>query len=115
MRRRHASLSDIATVHLIYHYEDESWWADSFDVPSLFAGGDSLADAKQLARQVVEAEIGPDTIIMEWVPLPDSMASVTTRAATRSDSERPAVFDDWADAEIADWEPQWSIPQKQLT
>jgi hypothetical protein len=61
-----------------YHYEDGSWWADSQDLPSLFAGGDSLEEARELVRQVVDDELGADTTIVAWMPVPEPLAQVVS-------------------------------------
>ncbi len=56
-----------------YHHEEGSWWAESQDLPSLFAGGDSLEDARAMVRQVVDAEVGPDATIFAWMPVPEPL------------------------------------------
>lgn len=61
------------TVHLSYYHEEGSWWAESDQLPGLFAGGDSLDDARALARQVVADELGDDMVIAEWMPVPSAL------------------------------------------
>lgn len=41
------------TVRIVYHQEGLQWWADSPDVDGFAAGGDSLAEARELAREGV--------------------------------------------------------------
>lgn len=38
---------------LRYHVEDGSWWAECPEMPSLFAGGNSYAEARSLASQAI--------------------------------------------------------------
>lgn len=67
------------TVHLTYHQEDGSWWAESEQLPGLFAGGDSLEDAKTLARQVVADEFGDEVTLAEWMPVPNAFEKFLAR------------------------------------
>jgi predicted RNase H-like HicB family nuclease len=61
------------TVHLTYNHEEGSWWAESEQLPGLFAGGDSLDEAKELTRQVIREELGADVTTIEWVPMPSTL------------------------------------------
>lgn len=93
------------TVHLTYHHEDGSWWAESHQLPGLFAGGDSLDEAKTLARQVVADEIGRDVTLAEWMPVPAALerfigASDATHAPTsKTDEPTSTSVEDWAQKE----------------
>lgn len=69
-------------MQITYHHEDGSWWAESHDLPGLFAGGDSLEEAKELARQVVSDELGDDVLVFEWMPVPDPFAAVVSEGAS---------------------------------
>jgi predicted RNase H-like HicB family nuclease len=71
-------------VHLTYQLQDGSWWAESEDLPGLFAGGDSLDDAKQLARQVVREEIGDDVTIFDWMPAPAELEPIVASKGARA-------------------------------
>jgi hypothetical protein len=75
------------TVILTFHHEEGSWWADSHQMPSLFAGGDNLDDAKGLARQAVVDEFGDEVLIAEWMPAPDGLASIVGYPNEESASE----------------------------
>jgi hypothetical protein len=81
------------TVHLRYHHEDDSWWAESEQLPGLFAGGDTLDDAKELARGAVRDELGEDVSIFDWMPVP--VALEPTISASRGSSARRETFDVW--------------------
>lgn len=97
-------------VHLTYEFEDGSWSAESEQMPSLFAGGDSLDDAKALARQAVRDEFGQDVTIFDWLPVP---AELEPTIASRGD--RPSKpFDAPTSGEPAPTplKPVWSFPQK---
>jgi hypothetical protein len=63
-------------VHLTYEFEGGSWFAESEQMPSLFAGGDSLDDAKGLARQAVRDEFGKTVSVFDWVPVPGELEPV---------------------------------------
>ena len=41
------------TIRIVYHQEGPQWWAESPDVAGLTAGGDSLSEARQQARESV--------------------------------------------------------------
>ena len=43
----------MALVRIVYQQEGDSWWAESPDVDGFTAGGDSLAEVRQLAREGV--------------------------------------------------------------
>lgn len=76
------------TVVLTFHQEDGSWWADSPQMPSLFAGGDDIDTAKELARQVVVEELGNDVLIVDWMPVPAPLERFVT-ATPASEGGRP--------------------------
>lgn len=40
-------------IRIIYHQEGLQWWAESPDVDGFTAGGDSLSEARELAREGV--------------------------------------------------------------
>lgn len=67
------------TVHLTYHLEDDSWWAESDQLPGLFAGGDTLDEAKELAKQAVRDELGEDVAIIDWMPMPAELEPIASR------------------------------------
>ena len=69
-------------VHLAYNYEDGSWWAESAEMPSLFAGGESLDDAKELAKQAVRDEFGEDISVIDWMPAPAELEPIIASKGT---------------------------------
>lgn len=87
------------TVHLSYHHDDGSWWAESDQIPSLFAGGDSLDDAKQLAQQAVVDKFGEDVVIAEWMPVPTALVSIVAspeeKTVSKGDQAQPATIEPW--------------------
>lgn len=85
------------TVHLTYGHEGGSWWAESEQLPSLFAGGDSLDDAKQLAWQAVRDEFGDDIAIVDWMPSPAELEPVI---ASRGARGRVPVIAEWTDPNL---------------
>ncbi|HEX3041622.1 MAG TPA: hypothetical protein VHP56_05985 [Solirubrobacterales bacterium] len=91
------------TVHLTYSHEEGSWWAESEQVPSLFAGGDSLDEAKELARQVIREEFGDDVTLIEWVPMPSTLEHFlagTLGEESKSLAEEPSgSLNPWSDEE----------------
>jgi hypothetical protein len=94
-------------ANLTYHHEDGTWWADSPNLLGLFAGGETLDDAKALARQVVADEMGDEALIVEWMPLPGPLARDTSKG---QEEATLSVFDGWclAEAKVA-WE--WDFPK----
>lgn len=99
--------SDIPSiVHLTYEFEGGSWSAESEQMPSLFAGGDSLDDAKALARQAVRDEFGEGVTVFDWLPVPAELeptiaskgvrASKAFEAPTSGEPDLPAPLHDWS-------------------
>lgn len=85
-------------ITLNFHCEDGAWWVDSKSLPSLFAGGETLDEAKQLARQVVADEVGPDVWIVEWMPVPEPLRPVVTGGQRPKDASVQAWREpgDWS-------------------
>lgn len=40
-------------VRVIYHHEDDAWWAESPDVPGFTAAGSTLGEVRSLVREGV--------------------------------------------------------------
>jgi hypothetical protein len=102
--------SDIPNiVHLTYELEDGSWSAESEQMPSLFAGGDSLDDAKALARQAVRDEFGERVTVFDWLPVP---AELEPTVASKGDRASKA-FDAPTSGEPGVGTPahDWSLPK----
>lgn len=86
-----------STVILNYHVEDGSWWAESTQFPSLFAGGDSLEEAKALARQAVTDEFGDEILIVDWVPVPAPLAVLigSEQPSSHGSEGHPQTLTSW--------------------
>lgn len=92
------------TVILTFHHEGDSWWADSDQMPSLFAGGDKLEDAKELARQAVVDEYGDEVLIADWMPAPSGLAAIIGypyegSPASEGEQATPGTVKSWPDEE----------------
>lgn len=83
------------TVHLAYHLEDDSWWAESDQVPGLFAGGDTLDEAKELAKQAVRDELGEDVAIIDWMPMPAELELI----ASKGTEPQTPVISGWSSSD----------------
>lgn len=46
-------MTRVQTITITYHHEGLYWWADSTDLPGFTAGGDTLHEARQLAKEGV--------------------------------------------------------------
>lgn len=96
-------------VHLTYDMEDGSWSAESEQMPSLFAGGDSLDDAKALAHQAVHDEFGADVSIFDWLPVPAELEPVVASRGDRPTESFHAPTS--GEPQLAAPLHDWSLPQ----
>ena len=64
------------TIHVEYHREGDSWWADSPDVPGWVAGGDSLAEARDLAREGLPFFVEDEVDLLEQLASPSVLVHV---------------------------------------
>ncbi len=63
-------------VRVVYHAEDESWWAESADVAGWTAVADSLGALRALVRESLREFCGDDVAIKELsVPLTSGSGS----------------------------------------
>lgn len=74
----------MAQVRIVYHHEGAAWWAESPDIDGFTAGGDSLREARELAREGAAFYLeDPDLDIREQMangePLPDVAVTATWR------------------------------------
>jgi len=96
------------TVILTFHHEDGSWWAESDQMPSLFAGGDDLDAAKELAQQAVVDEFGEDVVVVEWVPVPEPLAAIIATPnempASMGEQFVPPDIESWPEVPLRDFE-----------
>lgn len=73
-------------VHVIYHYDDGSWWADSPDVERWSAAADDVAELVDLVVEGVPFALERDDVEITHLPAPDLMqvfAGGTIGAPTR--------------------------------
>jgi len=82
------SSDERSTVILHFDVESGVWCVTSPTVPELFAGGDSLEEARENARRVVAEAVDPSASIVEWLPEPESTRSILSRAYS---SNRAAI------------------------
>ena len=62
-------------VRVIHHHENDSWWAESPDLPGWFAAADTYAEAHQLAEEGVRFDLERDDVTVEhFVPAGDTAA-----------------------------------------
>lgn len=94
-------------VHLTYEFEEDSWSAESEQMPSLFAGGDTLDDAKALARQAVRDEFGESVTIFDWLPVPAELEPIVASKGTNQSLQAPTT----GTPDAAGPPHEWSLPQ----
>lgn len=94
-------------VHLTYEYEEGSWSAESEQMPSLFAGGDTLDDAKTLARQAVRDEFGEGVTIIDWLPVPAELEPIVASKGASRSLQVPTT----GSSDAAEPPHKWSLPQ----
>lgn len=99
-------------VHLTYNCEDNSWWAESEQLPGLFAGGDSLDEAKELAWQAVRDEFGDDIAIFDWMPSPAELEPVI--ASKGANALQAPTIPEWAASDLSP-SVNWTIPEPTAT
>ncbi len=64
------------TIRVIYHHEDDAWWAESPDVERWYAAADSFDDVVKLAEEGVRFALERDDVELEhFVPLGDRVAA----------------------------------------
>lgn len=62
-------MTDLRTVRVRYHFEDEGWWADSEDLQGWTAAGSDYAGVREQVRAGIPEFVGgPVTIVEEGVP-----------------------------------------------
>ena len=64
------------TIRVIYHHEDDGWWAESPDVACWYAAGDTYAEVVELAEEGVPFALERDDVELEhYVPAGDALAA----------------------------------------
>jgi predicted RNase H-like HicB family nuclease len=56
------------TVRIIYHHEDDGWWAESPDVKGWFAAGETYAEVVKLAEEGIPFALGHGAELEHFVP-----------------------------------------------
>lgn len=56
------------TVRVIYHHEDNGWWAESPDVEGWSAAGDSYAEVVRLAEESIPLTLQNPAELEHYVP-----------------------------------------------
>jgi hypothetical protein len=59
------------TVHVIYHYEDGSWWADSPDVARWSAVANNVVELVELVCDGVPFALDSEDVEIAHIPAPD--------------------------------------------
>lgn len=63
------------TVRVIYHHENDGWWAESPDVEGWSAAGDSYPEVRQLAVEGISFALGHDAQLEHYVPAGERVAA----------------------------------------
>jgi len=63
------------TVRVIYHHEDEGWWAESPDVDGWSAAGDTYAEVAKLAEEGVPFALNREVALEHFVPAGEHVAA----------------------------------------
>ncbi len=64
------------TIRVIYHHEDDGWWAESPDVERWTAAADSYADLVKLVEEGVRFALERDDVEVEhYVPVGEQVAA----------------------------------------
>ena|SRR5689334_10925406 len=71
------------TVHVIYHHEDDGWWAESPEVDGWSAAGESYAEVAQLAEEGIPFALGRQVTLDHQGPERDSVATANKGSVRR--------------------------------
>lgn len=63
------------TVRVIYHHEDDCWWAESPDIAGWYAAGDTYAEVRQLVVEGVAFALGHEARLEHYVPAGEQVAA----------------------------------------
>jgi predicted RNase H-like HicB family nuclease len=63
------------TVRVIYHHEEDGWWAESPDVEGWSAAGDSFPEVRELAVEGIPFALGGDAELEHYVPAGERVAA----------------------------------------
>jgi predicted RNase H-like HicB family nuclease len=56
------------TVRVIYHHEEDGWWAESPDLEGWSAAGDSYPEVRQLVVDGIPFALGHEAQLEHYVP-----------------------------------------------
>lgn len=62
-------------VRIIYHHEEEGWWAESPDVKGWTAVGDSYAEVLKLAEEGIPFALEREVPLEHYVPAGEHLAA----------------------------------------
>jgi predicted RNase H-like HicB family nuclease len=62
-------------VRVIYHHENDGWWAESPDVEGWSAAGDSYPDVVKLAKEGIRFALEHDAKLEHFVPAGEHVAA----------------------------------------
>ncbi len=62
-------------VRVIYHHENDGWWAESPDVEGWSAAGDSYAEVVKLAEDGIPFALGHGATLENFVPAGEHVAA----------------------------------------
>jgi predicted RNase H-like HicB family nuclease len=60
-----SEMSEIPVVHVRYHFEEDSWWADSPDIEGYSAAADSFDEVRAQVREGMPFFLGEAAAIVE--------------------------------------------------
>jgi predicted RNase H-like HicB family nuclease len=62
-------------IRVIYHYEEEGWWAESPDVKGWLAAGDTYAEVLELAEEGIPFALEREVDLEHFVPAGENLAA----------------------------------------
>jgi predicted RNase H-like HicB family nuclease len=63
------------TVRVIYHHENDGWWAESPDVDGWYAAGETYPEVHQLAIEGIPFALDREARIEHFVPADERVAA----------------------------------------
>lgn len=75
-------------VRAVFHHEGSEWWADSPELPGLYAAGDRFDEVRRLFREAAYTEFDVDaSAISEFMgdaPIVATVGEAVNRSTTKS-------------------------------
>jgi predicted RNase H-like HicB family nuclease len=72
------------TIHVIYHQEDEGWWAESPEVEGWSAAGASYEEVSQLVKEGIPFALGQDVALQHETPFGGGVAVANKSSIRRT-------------------------------